>query len=91
MVVEIAFGPLVIHMRALIPVGTAKMTRDPISRLDVLDGQSLACEETDVAVKIPSAGQIQLGPEVIALCGGVIGNDMLASGKKPGRGEKQGN
>jgi hypothetical protein len=45
MVVEIAFGPLVIHMRALIPVGTAKMTRDPISRLDVLDGQSLACEE----------------------------------------------
>src|SRR5882724_12514757 len=68
-------------MRALVPVGAAKMTRDPISRVDVLDGQPLAGEETDVAVEIPPAGHIQLGPEVIALCGGVIGNDVLASGK----------
>lgn len=48
--------------------------------VDVLDGQALVNKETD-AVQVPPTVHIQLGPEGIALCGGVVGNDVLASGK----------
>jgi hypothetical protein len=47
----------------------------------VLDGEALVTKKTDVAVKVSPTLNVQLGPKEIPLCGGIVGDNVLAAGK----------
>lgn len=47
----------------------------------MLDRKSLVDSKSSVAVKVLAAVDVQLGAEEIALCGRVVGDNVLAAGK----------
>lgn len=80
---KVAFSSPIIQMRAFVTIRAAEVGCS-IGGIDVLDRKPLADDETDIAVQVPPAVHVQLGPEEIALRRGVIGNDVLTASE--GRG-----